>query len=108
MGQLPVWVLAGSGPKLEMDGKSRIVFQVMFGSETRKKINMIMLQAVELVNWVFVALFFIPTSGLSPLPVVPTSAMGFNQKWARTGNGWQEPDSIPSNVVIRTYILLTT
>ena len=68
---------------------------------------MIRPRAVELeqVNLVFVAFlgdfFFCPTSGLSPLPVGPTSKLGLNQKWAQTGSGWQDPDSIPSNVVFR-------
>ena len=49
---------------------------------------------------VFLGDFFEPTSGLGPLSVGPTSGLGLNRKLAQTGSGWQEPDSIPSNVVI--------
>ena len=62
---------------------------------------MIRPQAVELeqVNSMFVAFlrdFFEPDFRFEP-----TSGMCPYQKWTQTGNGWQEPDSIPSNVWIR-------
>ena len=63
---------------------------------------MIRPRAVELeqVNSVFVAVlgdFFEPDFWFEPdFRFGPTSGMGLNQKWTQTGNGWQVPDSIPS------------